>query len=100
MHIRVLYFAGCPNSGAALALVRDVVAREAVQATVEPVEVKSQDEAIRLRFLGSPTVQIDEEDVEPAARRRSDFSMSCRLYGNSGVPPAGMIAAAIRGASS
>lgn len=64
-------------------------------ARIEHVEVLSQGEADRLRFLGSPTVQVNELDIEPEARARTDFAMTCRLYGSSGTPPADMVLSAI-----
>ena len=89
--IRVLYFEGCPNWEAALAAAR----RAAGGHPVETVAVSSRDEAVRLRFLGSPTVQVDGVDVERAARDRTDFGISCRLYVAGDAPSAEMIAAAL-----
>jgi hypothetical protein len=57
------------------------------------------EDAVRLRFLGSPSVQIDGLDIDPMARARTDFTLACRLYGSSGVPPAELIESAIRDAS-
>ena len=99
MRVRVLYFDGCPNRDSTIDVVRLAVGAARVGTAVETVEVRTAEEAIRLRFLGSPTVQIDGIDVDPAARARTDFSLACRLYGASGVPPAELIADAIREAS-
>ena len=96
LRIRVLYFDGCPNSEAAMNLVRQVVASHDVRATIESIEVLSHADAERLRFLGSPSVQVNGVDVDPAARERTDFGMACRLYGSSGVPSADMVSSAIR----
>ena len=53
-----------------------------------------------VRFLGSPTVQIDGIDVEATARSSKDFGMMCRTYGDSGkrvgIPPIDLIRAALR----
>jgi hypothetical protein len=96
VRVRVLYFEGCANSDETLELVCRVASAQGVDAPIEFLEVRSLEEAIHLRFLGSPSVQIDGVDVDPAARNRADFGFACRLYGNSGVPPAEMIAVAIR----
>jgi hypothetical protein len=88
VRIRVLYFEGCPNQVETLELVRRVALEQGITAAVEAIEVRSPEEATRLRFLGSPSVQIDGVDVDPAARQRSEFAMVCRLYGASGdLPP-------------
>jgi hypothetical protein len=76
-------------------LAKDVVARLAADARVEEVEVRDIDDAERLRFLGSPTIQVDGVDVEPEARSRSDYAMSCRLYSGSGLPSRELLEAAL-----
>jgi hypothetical protein len=93
--VEVLFFEGCPNHRPAMELARDVVARVAPHALVEEVEVRNNEEAARLRFLGSPTIHLDGVDIEPEARSRTDYAMSCRVYGGSGLPPCEMIEAAL-----
>ena len=96
VRIRGLCFEGCAHSEAALALVRRVAGTEAPHGTVvETIDVASQRDAVRLRFLGSPTVQVNGVDIDPDARERTDFAMACRLYGGSGLPSAELLVAAI-----
>jgi hypothetical protein len=50
-----------------------------------------------MRFLGSPTIRVNDEDIEPAARRRTDYGFMCRTYRaedgtTTGIPPAVLIA--------
>lgn len=95
MNIRVLAFEGCPNDQPTISLIEEVLRENAIGASVERVEVTSET-AGRLRFLGSPTVQIDGIDIDPSARNRTSFGMSCRTYpGSGGVPPRKMIQEAI-----
>ena len=96
--VEVLFFEGCPNHRAAVDLARRVVAEVAPDARVEEVEVWNNEEAERLRFLGSPTIHIDGVDVEPESRSRADYAMSCRLYRGFGLPPREMIEAALAAA--
>lgn len=91
MRIQLLYFDGCPNYKAALDLVRSV----APGAAIEAIEIRAQADAVRMRFLGSPTILVDGVDIEPAARSRKDFGFTCRTYGGSGVPGRQLVAAAI-----
>ncbi len=86
MRVQVLYFAGCPNHEPAVDLVRRVTAELGVVVEVEEVEVSSGDDVAALRFLGSPTIQVDGLDVEPAARARTDYGFSCRMYDGRGLP--------------
>jgi hypothetical protein len=69
MKVQVLFFQGCPNYMAAIDLIKSV----APNASVEQVEIKSTDDARRMRFLGSPTILVDGMDVEPSARTRTDY---------------------------
>jgi hypothetical protein len=96
MTIEVLYLEGCPNYPPTLTLVRDVAAELGINACVVPVEVKDSADAERCLFLGSPTVRVNGVDIEPSARNRTDYGWGCRRYGDAGVPPREMIAAAIR----
>lgn len=76
MKIHVLYFEGCPNHEPTVALVREVVAGLDLSAEVEEIEVNTQTDAERLRFLGSPTVQVNGVDMEPSARERTNYALS------------------------
>lgn len=94
--VRVLYFAGCPSHRPTVELVRHVAAESSVPVEVEEVEVVDAADAAPLRFLGSPTIQVDGLDIEPAARDRTEFAMACRTYpGGSGVPPVDLLRAAL-----
>ena len=86
MRIQVLYFADCPNHKLAVELVRQVAAELDLAIHVAEVEVSSGDDVAELCFLGSPTIQVEGLDVEPAARLRTDYGFSCRMYDGRGVP--------------
>ena len=95
--ITILYFASCPNHEQTLKLVKQVLAEKHLTAQIQVIEVK-EDEIYKYHFLGSPTVQINGKDIEPA-RRDAKPVFSCRFYqtkdGLSGVPPKELISAAI-----
>jgi hypothetical protein len=100
MTIELLYFDGCPNHEALLPRLREIVADADVPDTVDLRRVDDDHAAQRARFLGSPTVRVDGNDVEPGAERRTDFGMKCRLYrtdsGLSGQPSEQWIRAALQ----
>ena len=81
MKVEVLYFDGCPNHDALLPHLRDLLRAAGAGTDIELVRVEDADAAERERFLGSPTVRIDREDVEPGADQRTDFGLKCRLFG-------------------
>jgi hypothetical protein len=101
MQVDILYFEGCPNSDIALDNTRRALASEGAIADVTMVEIRDTEDAIQRRFLGSPTVQIDGEDAEFEARRRTDYGFMCRTYRDAsgtvaGAPPIGLIEHAVR----
>jgi hypothetical protein len=78
--VELLYFQGCPNHENALALVKKVAAELGIEADIRLINVPDPESASRLRFLGSPTVRIGGQDVEPGAEERTDFALSCRVF--------------------
>jgi hypothetical protein len=89
--IELLYFEDCPSYKAFLPRLRALLAESGVDAPVLGRRVESDQAAQRERFLGSPTVRIDDLDIEPGAAQRSDYGLKCRLYatadGLRGTPP-------------
>ncbi len=100
MKVELLYFEGCPGHEALLPRVRELVGDAA---GIDLRQVGSTEEAHAERFLGSPTLRIDGEDVEPGASARTDFGIKCRLYrsteGQSHAPPDEWIRRALRTAT-
>ena len=82
MDVEVLYFEGCPL----LPHLRELVASSGVEAEIKLVRVEDAETAERRRFLGSPTIRVGGQDVEPGAGQRTDFGLKCRLF----ATPAGL----------
>lgn len=78
--VDILYFEDCPNHEAARVLVERIAAELRVEPEIHAIEVPDTAAAMRLRFLGSPTVRVDGRDVEPGAEERRDYALSCRVY--------------------
>jgi hypothetical protein len=64
----------------ALQVVERAIRRSGVAAQVQVVDVCSEAQAQRRRFLGSPSVLVDGVDVEPGAVERTDYTLACRVY--------------------
>jgi glutaredoxin len=92
-------FEGCPNCSATRSLVEKTIRELHLQADVEDIQVRNENEAQRYGFLGSPTVQVDGQDIE-TSRRKEAASFSCRVYrtreGVTGVPPKDLLLDALR----
>ena len=78
--VEVLYFDGCPHHEALLPRLRELMRDAAILAPIELMRIESDAAAQSAGFLGSPSLRIDGEDVEPDASRRTDFGLKCRLY--------------------
>jgi len=99
MVIHILTLEGCPNCNAAKELAEQTVRELHVLADIEGIQVNNEIEAERYHFLGSPTIQVNGEDIE-VDRRHEKASYACRVYrtvhGVAGVPPKQLLVDAIR----
>jgi hypothetical protein len=80
VRIEILARDDCPNRGMAQLVVERAIARSGVAVELQTVDVRTEAQAQRWRFLGSPSVRVDGLDVEPGAAARTDFTLSDRLY--------------------
>lgn len=80
MRIELLYFSGCPSAEPTHRRLAELLKSRGRSDRIERVRVTDGQDAVRQRFLGSPTVRIDGEDIEPAASTRTDYGLSCRMY--------------------
>jgi hypothetical protein len=80
MRIALRYFDGCPHWETAFGRLQEVLQEAGLAGKTELVleVVRSQEEAERLRFRGSPTILVD--DVDPFASGSASFGLSCRVY--------------------
>lgn len=103
MKIELLYFDGCHNWQETLKEIKSLLADKRMSNEVDLIKVASDQEAERLRFPGSPTIRIDEEDVDPEVPT-SGFELDCRIYEVDGEfmgkPPMEWIDAALDAANS
>jgi hypothetical protein len=77
--IELLWWAGCPSYQEALAGLRAAVAD--VGGDPERIvsrEVQTDDEADSERFVGSPTIRVDGDDLFPPTDEPT--GLSCRVY--------------------
>ena len=98
MHIDLLYFDGCASWKRAVENLRAALSAEGLQADIHLVRVDNADEAARLKFLGSPSLQVGGLDLW--REERQDYAMSCRVYstpeGMRGIPSTEMLRKQLR----
>jgi 3-keto-L-gulonate-6-phosphate decarboxylase len=76
LQIRILYTAGCANTPQTIQRVREVARAMGIPIQIDRIQVTTQDQANELRFLGSPTVQVNGRDIDPAAREVQTFGFT------------------------
>jgi hypothetical protein len=79
MRVELLWWEGCPSYPETLEDLERVLREEGVDASVELVEVETDEQARSERFPGSPTIRIDGEDPVPPGDGEP-FSLTCRVY--------------------
>lgn len=102
MKVEVLYVAECPSHPVAVRLVRDVLMAEGVATDIQEVLVRDEGMAKELKFLGSPSIRVNGQDVAGETESTGTFALSCRLYPGSeqaGLPTAEMVHRAVVGAA-
>lgn len=78
MQVSFYFFEDCPSHERALERLRETMAEEGLPDAVEVVKVETEAEAERLRFVGSPTIRVDGEDIVPPEGSR--YALACRAY--------------------
>lgn len=77
MKIEFYYFDGCPSHEPAYENLKEVLIEKGIETEIETIKVKSQEDAERLNFQGSPSIRINGKDIEGKEER---YSYSCRVF--------------------
>lgn len=80
MKIEFLYFDGCPNHETALTNLQESLATENINSKIEMINIEKAEDAVRHRFLGSPSIRINDQDLEIVEGESTEYSMRCRRY--------------------
>jgi len=98
MKIDLLYFDGCPSWQSGLENLKAALQAEVLEADIHLVRVEDDAEAALLKFLGSPSFQVDGLDLWTEERER--YNLSCRIYttsqGMRGAPTVEMLREKLR----
>ena len=73
--IEGLFAPDCGSGQETLGLVEKVVNLLLPEAEIKAITVNSLDEAQEFRFLGSPSIHINEENIEPDANKRDEYGL-------------------------
>ncbi len=78
MRVSFLYYEDCPSYDLALERLREVMDEEGIPGEVEVIKVETEEQARELRFVGSPTIRVDGQDIDPPSD--SHYALTCRAY--------------------
>jgi hypothetical protein len=77
--VELLFWDGCPSHSRALADLRAAMTDLGLDPSMVAVrEIDTREQAMRERFVGSPTIRIDGVDVLPPGEE--PFGLTCRVY--------------------
>lgn len=79
LKIDFLYYEDCPSHAAALVRLRQVMEEEGIQAEVAITKVETDEQAQAWRFVGSPTLRINGQDIDPPPAD-AYYALTCRVY--------------------
>mgnify|MGYP001374622125 FL=1 len=93
MKIQLLYFDDCPSWQDGLKNLETILQELNIETSIEIIKVLDDEDASRLKFLGSPSFLVDGRDLWH--EERESYSLSCRVYstpaGIRGVPTVAML---------
>lgn len=78
MRVSFLYYEDCPSYDLALERLREVMDEEGIPGEVKVVKVETEEQARELRFVGSPTIRVDGQDIDLPTESR--YALTCRVY--------------------
>jgi hypothetical protein len=78
MNVEILHIDDCPSWGDGLKNMLEALLGESLSVEIDLVLVKDEQQAERLKFLGSPSFRIDGQDLWP--EERENYALSCRIY--------------------
>jgi hypothetical protein len=98
MQIELFYFDGCPSWEDGLKNLEAALKEKGIAVSVNRIKVGDDEEAKRLRFLGSPSFRVNGRDLWH--EERDTYSLSCRVYptpeGIKGFPTVAMLRAQLK----
>ena len=84
INVQVQHFVGCPNSGEMIERVKEAINQLQFEIEYEEILVDTPELSRQLNFCGSPTVLVNEIDLENLPEPQ-EANLACRYYRN-GLP--------------
>lgn len=79
MAIEFLYYEHCPSHEVAFERLQKVMEDVGVQQEIRIIKVETEEDAVALCFVGSPTIRVDGHDIIEIPSGES-YRLACRIY--------------------
>ena len=79
VQIQFLWWEGCSSWPGAWQRLNAVLTELGVSAEIDRIAITTDEQAVHWHFLGSPTIRVNDQDIDPAADQQP-VRLSCRLY--------------------
>ncbi len=80
MHIDFLWYDGCPSRPQARAMLQAAIDELGLEPTIAERQVRTEAEARQYDFPGSPTIRVDEQDIDSEGAAAARPALTCRTY--------------------
>ena len=94
-NIQFIFYEKCPSYKYALKNLQEVMIEENIKDEINIIRLSDLQEAKNLRVIGSPTIRINNKDIDMSITKSTNFSLECRNYSfngeNTGWPNKEMI---------
>ena len=87
LKVEYLWWAECPSHEQGHELLQQALSAEGMAPEIVSIEVRTEEEAHRLRFPGSPTIRLNGADIDPTPEptgAASPYALTCRAYRREG----------------
>ena len=74
----LLYFEDCPSWKNALEILNNILSGFGLSPKITLIQVETQDQAEKYKFVGSPTIRANGVDLFPI--EHNQYALGCRLY--------------------
>jgi len=78
LRITFQYIDDCPSHEQALSRLRKVLDEEGISTKIDIIKIETDEQAKHLRFVGSPTILVNDIDIDPQAN--DHYGLACRGY--------------------